>query len=125
MKVIIAGGREIKRAKTFPELLRLLANKEIFPENIELVTGCARGVDQFPYYLKREVADFRQTVITEFPADWDKYGRSAGHRRNKEMAEYSDVLILIWDGESRGSANMKLQMEKLKKPIYQLLVTKP
>lgn len=62
--------------------------------------------------------------VKEFPADWDKFGKGAGPIRNKQMADYADALLLIWDGESRGSANMKSQMEKLGKPIYEVILRK-
>ena len=42
----------------------------------------------------------------EFPADWDKHGKSAGYKRNLEMAENADALIAFWDGESRGTKHM-------------------
>jgi len=58
----------------------------------------------------------------EFPADWDTHGRAAGPIRNKQMAEYGDALLLIWDGESRGSANMKSNMKKLGKPVYEIII---
>lgn len=29
---------------------------------------------------------------------------------------------LIWAGKSRGSANMKKEMEKLNKPVYEVIV---
>jgi hypothetical protein len=41
-----------------------------------------------------------------FPADWDTFGKGAGFIRNTKMAEYSDALIAIWDGTSRGTAHM-------------------
>ena len=47
-------------------------------------------------------------------------GKAAGHVRNKKMAEYGDALLLIWDGKSKGSANMKKEMQKLNKPIYEV-----
>ncbi len=37
---------------------------------------------------------------------WDIHGKSAGHIRNAEMADYADALIAFWDGKSRGTANM-------------------
>jgi hypothetical protein len=40
------------------------------------------------------------------------------------MAEYADALLLIWDGKSRGSLNMKQQMLKLEKPVYEVIVKK-
>ena len=39
-------------------------------------------------------------------AEWIKYGRAAGPRRNKQMAEYADALLAYWDGKSRGTKNM-------------------
>ena len=40
------------------------------------------------------------------PADWEKYGRSAGPKRNAQMAEIANALIAFWDGQSRGTKNM-------------------
>ncbi len=60
--------------------------------------------------------------LKEFPPDWEKHGKAAGPIRNKEMAEYADALLLIWDGKSRGSASMKKEMEKLEKPIYEVIL---
>jgi hypothetical protein len=41
------------------------------------------------------------------------------------MAEYADALLLIWNGESRGSANMKENMVKLGKPVYEVILKEP
>ena len=40
------------------------------------------------------------------PADWKTYGRSAGPRRNEQMARMAGTLIAFWDGKSRGTKNM-------------------
>ena len=37
------------------------------------------------------------------PADWDKYGKSAGFIRNKEMVDIADAAIIFWDGDSKGT----------------------
>lgn len=58
----------------------------------------------------------------EFPADWKAHGKAAGPIRNKQMAEYADALLLIWDGESKGSASMKNEMLKLNKPVYEVII---
>lgn len=60
--------------------------------------------------------------LTKFPADWDKFGKAAGHIRNKQMAEEADALLLIWDGESKGSANMKKEMLFKNKPVYEVIL---
>lgn len=41
--------------------------------------------------------------IIEHKADWNKYGRSAGPRRNIDIVNRADMLLAFWDGESRGS----------------------
>jgi glycerophosphoryl diester phosphodiesterase len=44
--------------------------------------------------------------IAKFPADWDKWGKPAGYIRNKEMAQYADALVAVWNGESKGTKHM-------------------
>lgn len=44
--------------------------------------------------------------LRRFPADWEQYGKSAGHIRNAKMADNADALIAFWDGESKGTKNM-------------------
>lgn len=101
MRIIIAGGRNysdfINLRKVCDEIIELNGI-----ENPEIVSGTAKGADKMgEFYAKQKGFD-----IKEFPANWDKYGKSAGHIRNKQMAEYADMLILFWDGVSRGSKNM-------------------
>ena len=37
---------------------------------------------------------------------WDKYGKSAGHRRNAIMADNADILLAFWDHKSKGTRGM-------------------
>jgi hypothetical protein len=71
-------------------------------EVTEVISGCARGADS----LGERWAEDRGVPIIRFPAEWDKYGKSAGYRRNAEMAEVGEALIAIWDGKSRGTEMM-------------------
>lgn len=115
MKLIIAGGRELN-----PDMQQLKTYLSQFNlEPTEIVCGGARGVDTAGelYGLKNGIQ------ISRFPADWGNYGKSAGPKRNKHMAEYGDALLLIWTGLSKGSGNMLSEMEKLGKPVYQVVVT--
>jgi len=43
--------------------------------------------------------------IKSFPAKWERYGKSAGMKRNLQMAMYADACILFPGG--RATANMK------------------
>lgn len=116
MKLIIAGSRHFNFSHEF---LEILINKMIGPFHPdEIVSGGATGIDS----SGEDLADRKNITLKRFPADWDKHGKAAGPIRNKEMVEYADALILIWDGESRGSANMKQEMLKLDKPVYEVIL---
>lgn len=67
-------------------------------------------------------ADSNELITWRYPAKWKKQGRPAGPIRNKEMAKVGDALLLIWDGKSPGSKNMKFEMLKLKKPVYEVIL---
>lgn len=97
MKTIIAGSRGITDFDTIKQAI-----KESEFEITEIVSGTARGVDQ----LGEKYGRINNINISKFPAKWDLYGRSAGYKRNAEMAEYADALIAVWDGESKGTKHM-------------------
>ena len=99
MKVIVAGGRD------FEDYVLLSTELNIFLENesdIEIVSGGASGAD----YLGNKYAVFNRYNIKYFPADWANKGRTAGHIRNQQMADYADALIAFWDGKSKGTKDM-------------------
>ena len=49
---------------------------------------------------------FIETDNIVMNADWEKHGKSAGYKRNQEMANVSTHLIAFWDGKSRGTKHM-------------------
>lgn len=119
MKLIIAGGRDLDPTIGFIEgAMKLLKPYAMNGPITEVVCGGAAGVDKEGAHW----ASHAGVKLTYFMADWNAHGPAAGPIRNKEMAEYADVLLLIWDGESRGSASMKREMERLRKPIYEVIV---
>lgn len=40
------------------------------------------------------------------------------------VADYADALLLIWDGESKGSANMRSEMLNRRKLVYEVTLRK-
>ena len=120
MRLIVAGSRNLNK---FQALFLFLVwwKEQHFDNKVELVTGCCpSGPDQIPFMLEA-ISDVPYK-IKKFPAEWDTYGASAGPIRNKQMAEYADALVLIWDGKSRGSQSMKRFMKQTDKPVYEILV---
>jgi hypothetical protein len=109
MKTIIAGGRTIT---DYSLVLSALRESEFQPT--EIVSGMAAGVDT----LAVQYATENNLPLKEFHADWKTHGRSAGYRRNREMAEYGEALIAIWDGESRGTKNMIEEATKRGLRVY-------
>jgi hypothetical protein len=99
MKVIIAGSRKFSDYGLLTKTCDHMLSKS---KTVEIVSGGARGADS----LGERYASDRNYKCSKFPADWDKYGKGAGFKRNSEMANYSDCLIAFWDGESRGTRHM-------------------
>jgi predicted Rossmann fold nucleotide-binding protein DprA/Smf involved in DNA uptake len=100
MKIIVAGSRHIKKYALVENVIKdAISRGLVFTE---LVSGGARGVDTMgeTWALKNGVP------IKRFPADWEKYGISAGPIRNRLMGDYADALIAIWDGKTAGTKNM-------------------
>jgi hypothetical protein len=99
MKIIIAGSRNFNDYNLLKSSCDNLLTQFT---NIEIVSGTARGADKLGERYARE----RGYDIKQFPANWDKFGKSAGYIRNDEMAQYSDMLIAFWDGTSKGTKHM-------------------
>ena len=107
-KWIVAGSR------TFQNYQFLCKELDKIKDQIgEIVCGEARGADT----LGRTYAYDNDIIIKSYPADWERYGKSAGFVRNGEMAAYADKAIIFWDGKSVGSKDMIDKMEKLGKEV--------
>jgi|SRR6185503_1051228 len=126
MKLVVFGSRRIAKYAGQPrEEQRLFKKDDVqeivqrlaeFRKNLrsedkdieELVCGLAKeGADLLGYCW----AEWEGIPIKEFPADWKKYGKAAGHIRNKQMAAYADFGIGVWDGFSSGTRNMIKELE--------------
>lgn len=101
-KVVIAGSRSFEDySYAEPHIIEALKGR--FPSDVEIVSGGARGADK----VGEEFAKKFKMSLKRFPADWKTHGKSAGHIRNLEMAEYADAVLLFWDGHSKGTLSMK------------------
>lgn len=95
MRVLVCGGREYSDDRFLDWVLTKL------PISV-IIHGAARGADS----LAKEWADAYHILEVPFPANWDKYGKSAGHRRNTQMLVegHPDYVVAFRGG--RGTNNM-------------------
>lgn len=117
-RIIIAGSRTApeNNQELFLKVTAIL--NQLGFEDVEIVSGGAKGADKFGENFAKEML----LPIKQFKPDWDKFGKSAGMIRNKQMAEYATHLILIWDGKSKGSANMLKRAQEKELEIFEIII---
>ena len=109
-KVIIAGSRGFSNYKLLKEKCNEYLREKRKEYNIIIISGGARGADT----LGEKYAQDEGFSLEVFLANWNKFGKSAGFRRNEQMAEVADALIAFWDGKSNGTKHMIEIMENKK-----------
>ena len=95
MRVAVIGSRTVDE-RFFGQLCLLMPRGAT-----EIVSGGAKGADA----LGKRYAQENGLKYTEFAPDYARYQRRAPLMRNVEIAEYSDYVIALWDGKSRGTAH--------------------
>lgn len=123
IKLIIAGSRDLHPSFGFIDnAIKILKPYKRGPI-VEVISGKCRGVDTEGEHW----ASHRDVPVKPFPVkkkDWDRWGKAAGPRRNKKMAEYGDALLLIHWEDSKGSLSMKKEMLERNKPVYEIILKK-
>ena len=113
VKIVIAGCRDYCNYDEAKEYLDdCLADVKSKYDIISL-SGGASGADK----LGERYALENDLLVERFLPEWDKYGKSAGPRRNIRMAENGDLIICFWDGKSRGTKSMIAYAKKYNKPL--------
>ena len=112
-RVVIAGCRDYNNYEEAKSYIDFCLSRIRKGNNIVIVSGCASGADA----IGERYAEENGFEIERYPADWKKYSRSAGPRRNKQMAEVSDYVICFWDDKSKGTKSMIDYAIKYNKPI--------
>lgn len=110
-KILVCGGRDYNnRSMVFKTLDKICYERDWITEkdehgnylpNVIIVNGAAKGAD----YWSTEWAVVNWTRLKEYPANWQLYGRAAGHIRNKEMLLECPDLVVAFPG-GKGTANM-------------------
>ena len=90
MNLLIVGSRSIKNFDLTPH---------IPCQTALIISGGASGIDT----LAEEYADKHSIPKKIIKPQYNIYGRGAPIKRNEEMIDMADEILVIWDGVSKGS----------------------
>lgn len=103
MKLLIAGSRSIKDFDLAPYI----------PDGVdEIISGGAGGVDT----LAEKYADDHRISKRIIRPKYNLYKRAAPIKRNEEMVQIADTVLVIWDGDSKGTLSTINFAKKQNKP---------
>ena len=110
IKLMICGSRVITDEQFVFNIIDEYVAK--LPDDVIVIEGEAYGVD----LIAKKWAITHNKQIMSFPAQWDKYGKSAGFRRNYDMVEACDQCLIFWNGQSKGTKHDIELCKKSAKP---------
>lgn len=99
-RLLVSGSREWTREYI---LQMVIVRHWIRHPDIMVVHGdCPNGADR----IAKDFCEKWGIPQDPFPADWNKYGKSAGHKRNLEMVKSGiDYAVFFMEGHSYGTTN--------------------
>ena len=101
INIVICGSRHFTNysvlSSALDDFLSIFQKEEIC-----IVSGGCRGADS----LALQYAQDRSISYLKYPADWKRFGKSAGIIRNFQMLEIANICFGFHDGVSRGTAHM-------------------
>jgi aspartate aminotransferase-like enzyme len=102
MNLAIVGSRSLKSSLparvTAQDIIRNYLRDGKFTK---IVSGGAVGPDKWA----EEVAEQFNIETIIYKPDWNTYGKSAGIRRNVDIINSADFVLIFWDGSSKGTAH--------------------
>lgn len=105
--VAVVGSRGIQRCAA---LARRLAELE----PAEVVSGGAAGVDA----LAASWAKTHGVPLTELRPDYAAHGPTAApHVRNAEIVRRAALVLVVWDGRSKGTLSTLRAARRLGRPV--------
>lgn len=108
MKVIICGSRDWYDIMIIRR--RLMKLQDQFPDAIIIEGGCD-GAD----LVARRVAKSIGLDLVEFPANWTRYGKSAGPIRNIKMLDTKPQLVIAFHDDLENSKGTKHIVDEARK----------
>jgi hypothetical protein len=115
-RVIVCGGRDYNDFTTLSAVLTAVHRRRGIKEIIE---GDAPGADK----LAGVWANRNGVRCTRVPAEWDRYGKRAGPRRNHQMLDLKPDVVIVFPGK-RGTHHMMTIAREANIPVWQPLARK-
>jgi predicted Rossmann fold nucleotide-binding protein DprA/Smf involved in DNA uptake len=104
MKLLIVGSRSISDFDLSPYI----------SNNIDtIISGGAEGIDS----LAEKYADFHRISKYIIRPRYDIYGRAAPLKRNEQMVNMADEILIVWDGQSKGTQHTIKYAKKTNKKL--------
>ena len=104
MKLLVVGSRSIKDFDLSPY---------ISADVDTIISGGAGGIDS----LAEQYADSRHLSKYILRPHYELYGRFAPIKRNEQMVDMADEVLVIWDGISKGAYYTFKYAKKMSKPV--------
>lgn len=90
MKLLVVGSRSISDFDLTAYI----------PESADvIISGGAKGIDE----LAEKYADEKRISKIILRPNYRLYGRGAPLKRNEQMVNMCDEVLIIWDGKSKGT----------------------
>lgn len=104
MRILVTGSRDWTDWRVISKALL-----DHWGYSVTVVHGaCPTGADEIADWLCTEVLTYVECILEmeRHPAEWGKYGKSAGFRRNAEMVNLgADVCLAFIKNGSKGATN--------------------
>ena len=104
MKLLIVGSRSIKKFDLSPY---------VGDQVDTVISGGADGIDT----LAESYADEHRMSKFILRPRYDLYGKAAPLKRNEQMVDLADEVLVIWDGASKGTKYTIDYAEKMQKRL--------
>ena len=104
MKLLIVGSRSITSFDLSPYISK---------ETDTIISGGASGIDS----LAEQYADLHRLSKYIIRPYYKQFGRAAPLKRNEQMVDMADEILIIWDGRSKGTKHTIQYAIKTNKPL--------
>jgi hypothetical protein len=114
-RVLVCGGRDFTDADF---LFRTLDDLRLKFGFTHVIHGQGQGADQLAYMWA--ASRLGEAAVTGFPADWIRFGKSAGPKRNAQMLNEGKPDFVIAFPGGKGTADMVRRARRANVPVVEV-----